>query len=123
MVAISPSLDHRKGFHLLILQGLVDYDYRFFDMCVGWLGKVHDARVFKNSPLFALFCARTFLPLDMSVMIPGVRVPPVILGDSAYAVSDWLIKPYTVIAACCVLHNYCENLHEFFADQWLNVHA
>ena len=25
-----------------------------------------------------------------------------------------------VIAACCVLHNYCENLHEFFDDQWLN---
>ena len=25
-----------------------------------------------------------------------------------------------VIAACCVLHNYCEYLHKFFDDQWLN---
>ena len=25
-----------------------------------------------------------------------------------------------VIAASCVLHNYCGYLHEFFADQWLN---
>lgn len=165
---------NRKGFHSLILQGLVDCEYRFLDVCVGWPGKVHDARVFKNSPLFALCCARTFLPLDMSVMISGVRVPPLILGDSAYALSDWLMKPYTdrgnltpdegsfnvkhsttrvvvenafgrlkgrfkgigkrldlnienscnVIAACCVLHNYCETLHEFFDDQWLNgVHV
>lgn len=86
---------NRKGFHSLILQGLVDFDYRFLDICVGWPGKVHDARVFKNSPLFALCCARTFLPPDMSVMISGVRVPPLILGDSAYALSEWLMKPYT----------------------------
>ena len=37
---------NRKGFHSLILQGLVDCDYRFLDICVGWPGKVHDARVF-----------------------------------------------------------------------------
>ena len=37
---------NRKGFHLLILQGLVDSDCRFLDICVGWPGKVHDARVF-----------------------------------------------------------------------------
>ena len=84
---------NRKGFHSLILQGLVHSDYRFLDICVGWPGKVHDARVFKNSPLFALCCARTFLPPDMLVMISGVRVPPLILGDSAYALSEWLMKP------------------------------
>ena len=86
---------NRKGFHSLILEGLVDFGYRFIDICVGWPGKVHDARVFKNSPLFALCSARTFLPPDMSVMISGVRVPPLILGDTAYALSEWLIKPYT----------------------------
>lgn len=161
---------NRKGFHSLLLQGLVDCDYRFLDICVGWPGKVHDARVFKNSPLFALCCARTFLPINMSQMVSGVRVPPLILGDSAYALSDWMMKPFTdrgnvsreeanfnvrhsttrvvvenafgrlkgrfrsigkrldlnvenscnVIAACCVLHNYCEALHEIFDDQWLN---
>ena len=85
---------NRKGFHSLILQGLVDCNYLFLDICVGWPGKVHDARVFKNSSLFALCCARAFLPLDMSVMISGVQVPPLILGDSAYALSNWLMKPY-----------------------------
>ena len=106
-------------------------------------------------------------------MISRVRVPPLILGDSAYALSKWLMKPYTdrgnltpdkcsfnikhsntrvvvenafgrlkgrfrsihkrldlnvenscnVVAACCVLHNYCEYLHEFFNDQWPNGHV
>ena len=31
----------------------------------------------------------------MSVMISGVRVPPLILGDSAFALSEWLMKLYT----------------------------
>ena len=158
---------NRMEFHSLIIQGLVDCNYLFLDICVGWPGKVHDARVFKNSSLFALCCARAFLPLDMSVMISGVQVPPLILGDSAYALSNWLMKPYIdrgnltpeersfnikhsttrvvvenafgrlkvrfgsigkrldlkvenacdVIAACCVLHNYCEIQNESFDDQ------
>ncbi|XP_068738749.1 uncharacterized protein [Montipora capricornis] len=43
---------NRKGFHAVTLQGLVDSNYRFVDIFVGWPAKVHDARVFKNSPLF-----------------------------------------------------------------------
>ena len=107
---------------------------------------------------------------DNIIIMSGVRAPPLILGDSAYALSEWLMKPYTdrgyltpdecsfnikhsttrvlvenafgrlkgrfrsiskrldlnvenscnVIAACRVLHNSCEYLHEFFDDQWLN---
>ena len=65
----------RKGFHAVTLQGLVDSNYRFVDICVGWPAKVHDARVFKNSPLFSHCCARTFLPLQLSRVISGARVP------------------------------------------------
>lgn len=86
---------NRKGFYAVTLQGLVDSNYRFVDIFVGWPAKVHDARVFRNSPLFSHCCARTFLPLDLSQVISGVRVPPLILGDSAYALTDWLMKPYT----------------------------
>ena len=86
---------NRKGFHAVTLQGLVDNNYRFVDICVGWPAKVHDAHVFKNSPLFSHCCVRTLLPLQLSRVISGVRVPPLIVGDSAYALSDWLMKPYT----------------------------
>ena len=36
---------NRKGFHSIILQGLVDHQYHFLDIAVGWPGSVHDARV------------------------------------------------------------------------------
>ncbi|CAH3046151.1 unnamed protein product, partial [Porites lobata] len=150
---------NRKGFHSIVLQGLVDANYLFLDICVGWPGKVHDlARLFKK-PHYDSVCDT----------INGVRVPPLILGDSAYPLQDWLMKPYvdrgnlsaeelqfnnllsitrvvvengygrlkgrfpalakrldlnvnnccTVIAACCVLHNFCEIMKEEFEEQWL----
>ena len=70
---------YRKGFPSLILQELVDCNYLFLDICVGWPGKEHDPRVFKSSPLFALCCARAFLRVDMSVMISGEHVLPLII--------------------------------------------
>ena len=35
----------------------------------GWLGKVHDSRVFKNSPLYDARCAQTFLLMGLSKVI------------------------------------------------------
>ena len=71
-----------KGFQEVTLQGLVDSNYRFVDSFVGWPAKVHNARLFKNLPLFSHCCGRTFLPLQLSWVISGVRVPPLIVGDS-----------------------------------------
>lgn len=86
---------NRKGFHSIILQALVDANYLFLDICVGWPGKVHDARLFRNSSLYTALSSGAFMP-DSSVirMIDDVRVPPLILGDSAYPLQDWLMKPY-----------------------------
>ena len=84
---------NRKGFHSMLLQALVDSSYLFLDICVGWPGRVHISRLFKNSILYG--AARAFLPHDMCEVISGLRVPPLILGDSAYPLQDWLMKPYT----------------------------
>lgn len=73
----------------------MDSDYLFRDVYVGWPGKVHDSRVFKNSPLYDACCARTFLPMGLSKVITNVVVPPVILGDSAYGLTNWLMRPFT----------------------------
>ena len=86
---------NRRGFHSIILQGLVDAIYLFLDVCVGWPGKVYHARLFKNSSLYTSLCGGVFTR-DDSVYdtINGVRVPSLILGDSAYPLQDWLMKPY-----------------------------
>ena len=34
---------NKKGYHLVILQALVDHEYMFLDVYVGWPGSVHDA--------------------------------------------------------------------------------
>ena len=36
----------------MIVQAIVDHDYLFRDICVGWARSVHDARVFANSLMY-----------------------------------------------------------------------
>ena len=43
---------NRKGYYSIIMQAMVDHRGRFMDVCIGWPGKVHDARVFVNSSLY-----------------------------------------------------------------------
>ncbi len=41
-----------KGFFSVLLQGVVDHRMIFWDINIGYSGKVHDARVFANSSLY-----------------------------------------------------------------------
>ena len=79
----------------IILQAVVDDSYLFRDIFVGWSGKSHDSRVFKNSPLFQGLCKGLLKPEQNSTTINGVDVPPLILGDSAYPLQNWLLKPFS----------------------------
>ena len=42
---------NRKGFHSIILQAVCDHEMFITDVYAGWPGSVHDARVFRWSPL------------------------------------------------------------------------
>ena len=86
---------NRKEYHSTVLQGLVDNHYLFRDIFVGWTGKSHDARIFKNSPLYKECQKRSFLPINMSKQIGNVEMSPLILGDSAYSLENWVMKPYS----------------------------
>jgi len=39
---------NRKGFHSILMQAVCNNDMLFTDVYVGWLGSVHDARVFQT---------------------------------------------------------------------------
>ena len=80
---------NRKGWYSVILQAIVNHDYLFTDIYIGWPGSVHAARVLANSSAYEkiekgeLLCGLTK---------DGIR--PFIVGDSAYPLRPWLMKPF-----------------------------
>ena len=74
------------------MQALADSNYLFHDIFVGWLGSVHDARVFSNSQLHALGCRGRLFSPDMKEEILGKEIHPVILAVPTYPMLNWLLK-------------------------------
>ena len=85
---------NRKGWYSMILQGVVDHLYRFIDINVGWPGSVHDARVFAHSSLYEKITEKNLLP-HKPMSVGSIDVPLYLIGDSAYPLQTWLMKPFT----------------------------
>ena len=81
---------NRKGWYLI---STVDYKYCFSNLFVGWPGKVHNARVFRESSLFEKAEAGTLFPWEI-FNVNRTQLPLVMLGDSAYPLMSWLMKPF-----------------------------
>ena len=83
-----------KGWYYVILQGIVDHSYHFIDINVGWPGSVHDAHVFAHSSLYSNITEKGLLP-DKNMVVNGINIPFFLIGDSAYSLKTWLMKPFT----------------------------
>ncbi len=59
---------NRKKFPSIVLQAMVDHEYRFMNVYAGSPGSVHDARILSNSKLFAMGEAGTFVPNSVRTM-------------------------------------------------------
>ena len=85
---------NRKGYHSIVLRRLVDHNYMFRNVFMGWPGKSHDAKISKNSPLYQECLQRTFLPTTLSRHKRNTSIPSLILGDSVYALEELIMRPY-----------------------------
>ncbi len=82
-----------KGYHSLVMLAVVDFRGIFTDIYIGWPGRVHDARIFSNSDIFQKR-SNGQLFQNQTRTINGHNLPIVIVGDPAYPLLPWLMKPY-----------------------------
>ena len=85
-----------KGFHSIVLLALVDADYKFLWVNVGAEGGASDAQLFNNCEL-KYYIESNNLGLPDPVPLPGdnKNMPYFIIGDDAFALRTWLMKPYS----------------------------
>jgi hypothetical protein len=77
---------NRKSYASMILQVVCTSDMLFTDIVTGWPGSVHDARVFRNSPLFQ----------EADLVVPNGWY---IVADGGYALSRWCMVPFRDLGA------------------------
>ncbi|XP_029918172.1 protein ANTAGONIST OF LIKE HETEROCHROMATIN PROTEIN 1 [Myripristis murdjan] len=84
---------NRKGWHSIVLQAVVDGRGQFWDVCVGFPGSVHDARVLRQSKLWEMLSDGQLMG-QSKVAISGCNVGHYLIGDPAYPLQQWLMKPF-----------------------------
>ena len=72
---------NHKGFHSILLQGVVSSKCVFWDFDIGWAGSMHDANLWARSDI-GRFCE------------DGKLSPYALVGDAAYPCRPWMLSPF-----------------------------
>ena len=88
----APDYFSRYQQHDFIIQAIVDGKKMFMDFACGYPGSMHDARVLRRSTILQRAEQRNVLT-QPTVNVNGHDIGPYLLGDSAYPLSPWLMKP------------------------------
>ena len=84
-----------KQFFSVVLMAIVDADYKFIYIDVGCNGRVSDGGVFKNYSIYTALQNNTLnIPKPTKLPRSRERVPYVLVADDAFALSNYLMKPY-----------------------------
>lgn len=84
-----------KQYFSIVLQGVAGPDYKFITIDVGAYGKESDGGIFSNSKLSRKL-ERGELNSQKLTPLPGtnIKVPHVLLGDEAYPLKSFLMRPF-----------------------------
>lgn len=77
-----------------IIQAVVNGKKLFLDFACGFPGSMHDARVLRRSAIFRKAEQGEILSAPTVHVNFRHEVGPYLVGDSAYPLSPWLMKPY-----------------------------
>lgn len=85
-----------KGYFSIVLQGIADANYRFTLIEVGAYGKQCDGGTFAESNVYQRLERKTLnIPDDETIPSTNIAAPFVLLGDDAYPLKRYLLKPYS----------------------------
>ncbi len=84
-----------KKFHSIVLMALVDADYKSIWIDVGANGSASDAQMFNSSELRECIESGDIgLPADVPLPNDDIPTPFFIIGDDAFPLCTWLMKPF-----------------------------
>ena len=94
----APMLNHeeyfnRKHYYSIIAQGIVDAKGVLLSVSTGFPGSLHDTRVLTLSEIFRPGEDKLILT-QPTIDLNGTTVGPLIVGDSAYPLKTWLLRPF-----------------------------
>ena len=82
-----------KGFYSIVLMALVDAEYRFIWASVGAPGNPHDSTLLQSTDLWKKIVDGKVIP-NVPQQVENVEIPPLILGDGAFPLRTWIMKPH-----------------------------
>lgn len=84
-----------KQFFSIVLQAVADANYKFLTIEVGAYGKQSDGGIFQSSETYALLKNEKFnLPKTTSLPDSDIQFPFYLIGDEAYPLTHFLIRPF-----------------------------
>ena len=85
-----------KQYHSIVLQAVVDANLKFVTVDVWAYGKQSDGGFFRYSALYqSLEIQSLKLPEDTVLPNSEITLPYVFVGDEAYPLTTYLMKPYS----------------------------
>ncbi|XP_029164249.1 protein ALP1-like [Nylanderia fulva] len=84
-----------KGTHSIVLLAICDANYVFRYVDIGAFGRGSDSAIFKNSTVGRKFNSKQMnLPGPSPLSAEGPDMPYYLVGDEAFPLTDYLLRPY-----------------------------